>query len=476
MQTDSKDLYEFGRFRVIASERQLLLDGEPVPLTPKAFDLLLALLEQPGRLVTKEALIERVWPNTFVEENNLADNISRLRKALGESRNGGKFIETVPRRGYRFIATVAIQNGEASAADSATPSISQHSIPNRSSRLQWWVLVAGPVLVGAAIWIQMRSSAKAEARSLEFKGSFYYNQWTEPEIRKGISLHERAILLDPGNAGLYNGLAVGWLFLADLYGAPRETIPHAKAANAKALELDPANAQAHSSKGLIAAQYDWDWASAEAEFQQAIRLDPYFEPAHILHGWHLVAVGRLQDAVNEIRTVVEGKPLNDFGMWSLGLALHFSGRLDEAIEQYRRAVGIDRRSHWAHMLLGWSLEQQGKFDEAVAELKLAYSVNDNPQVLASLGHVYAASGRRAEAQKIVADLLDTSRQRYVSPYDVATVFAGLGDNEKAMEWLEKAFEHRSGWLALWIKVDPKFDELRSNSRFQDLLRRVGHQP
>ncbi|MBI4907319.1 MAG: winged helix-turn-helix domain-containing protein [Acidobacteria bacterium] len=474
MQTDSKDLYEFGQFRVIASERQLLLDGEPVPLTPKAFDLLLALLEQPGRLITKEALIERVWPNTFVEENNLADNISRLRKALGESGNGAKFIETVPRRGYRFVAAVASQNGEASCPDSATPPIPQPSLHTRPSWLRWCVVVVAPVLVGAVIWVQMRLSAKAEARNLEFKGSFYYNQWTDPEIRKGIAFHERAILLDPGNAGLYNGLSTGWLFLADLYAPPRETIPHAKAAIAKALERDPSNAWSHTSRGLIAAQYDWDWASAEAEFKQAIRIAPEFESAHILYGWHLMAVGRLQDAVNEIKPIVEANPLNDFAMWSLGLALHFSGRLDEAIEQYRRAVGIDRRSHWAHMLLGWSLEQQGKFEEAVAELKLAYSVNDNPQVLASMGHTYAVSGRPAEARKIAGQLLELARGRYVSPYDVAVLFAALGEREDAFSWLEKAYQHRCGWLALWLKVDQRFNGLRDDSRFQGLLRRVGH--
>lgn len=477
MSKDSPVFYEFDKFRLIPEERQLLREGEPVPLTPKAFDLLLAMVEQPGRLLAKEALLERVWANTFVEENNLADNISRLRKSLGESQNGEKFIETVPRRGYRFVAAVTSANGGSLASDRDRP-VEPQVLPGRRSprrRLGWVALVVlAPVLAGFLIWLQMRFSTHAEARNLEFKGSFYYGQWTEPEIRKGIALYERAIAMEPDSSNLQNGLCVGWLFLSDLYAAPRETMPKAKAANARALERDPANGWAHASRGLIAAQYDWDWVTAESEFKQAIRLDPEFASGHILYGWYLMAVGRFADAIREIRPVVEADPLNEFGLWSHGLALYFAGRYDEAIEQYRRAIGVDRKSHWAHLLLGWSLERQGKFEEALDVLKIAYGINDNPQIKASIGHVYAAYGRKDDARGIIAELSETARHQYVSPYDVATIFAAIGDQEKALEWLERAFEHRSGWMGLWLKVDPKFEGLRKDTRFQDLLRRVGH--
>lgn len=126
------------------------------------------------------------------------------------------------------------------------------------------------------------------------------------------------------------------------------------------------------------------------------------------------------------------------------------------------------------MLLGWAYEQEDKYTDAVAELNEASRLfNSNPQVLAALGHVYARSGRRAEAQKVIADLQETARRRYVSPYDVATIYAGLDDKEQALVWLEKAYEDRSGWLAWWLKVDPKFDMLRSDPRFHNLLQRIG---
>jgi tetratricopeptide (TPR) repeat protein len=126
------------------------------------------------------------------------------------------------------------------------------------------------------------------------------------------------------------------------------------------------------------------------------------------------------------------------------------------------------------MLLGWAYVQQGKHTEALAALNQAYRTNDCPQVLASLGHAYAVAGRRAEAQKVIVELQETAQRKYVSPYDVATIHAGLGDQEQAFVWLEKAYEDRSGWLGLWLKVDPKFDDLRRDPRFEDLLRRVGH--
>lgn len=127
-------------------------------------------------------------------------------------------------------------------------------------------------------------------------------------------------------------------------------------------------------------------------------------------------------------------------------------------------------------MLGWAYEQQGKFTEALVELNQAYRINDSPQILAALGHACAVSSQRAAAQKAIEELQQTARRKYVSPYDVATIYAGLGEQEQALEWLEKAYEERSGWLGLGLKVDPKFDGLRADERFRDLLRRIGHTP
>ena len=469
MERNTKDFYEFGPFRLTPEERRLQRGVEAVPLTPKAFDLLLVMVMQQGHLLTKEELLNAVWPDSFVEENNLADNISRLRKALGEGEDGHKFIETVPKRGYRFVGDVRKQSPIEVERAEETPSRAGRRIPLKPVAL---VLVA--VFAGASLWFLTRKQDYAESRQLAFKGAFYATKWTEPEVRKGIHYYDRAIALDPSSSDAYSGLAAAWIFLADLHVPPREAMQRAKAAAANALRLNEKSAPAHVSLGVIKMQYDWDWTGAEAEFKRAIQLDGSYYPARQLYGWYLIAVGRSAEAQEEMRQALDADPLNEFSLWELGLAFHFAGRLESAVEQYRRAIVVEPKSHWAHMLLGWTLERQGKFDEAIAETKIAYRANDTSQVLASLGHAYAAAGRHAEAQAVLAELAELAKSRYVSPYDVATIHAGLGDKDAALAWLDKAYEDRSGWLALWVGVDPKFSILGSEPRFQNLLRRVGH--
>ena len=470
-------LYEFGPFRLDATERLLLRDGEAVPLTPKAFELLLVLVGQPGHLLERDVLLKAVWPDTFVEENNLADNISRLRKALGEGENGQKFIETVPKRGYRFVAEVIKQDHletEPVVERSASPGGNASADRNRSRVKLTFAAFLVLALVCTGAWLNFRVKKRAEIDRLEFKGMFYLSKFNEDEVRKGIEYYNQAVALDPNSASSYHGLATGWIFLSDLHVSPREAMPKAKAAAVKVLQLNEKSASAHVSMALIKAQYDWDWAGADKEFQRAITLDPELNLARQIHGWYLIALGRPNEAQAEMKRTVDADPLDDFGLWGLGLSFYFARQYEPAIEQYRRAIGVDPKSHWQHMLLGWAYEQEDKYTDAVAELNEASRLfNSNPQVLAALGHVYARSGRRAEAQKVIADLQETARRRYVSPYDVATIYAGLGDNEQALAWLEKAYEDRSGWLAWWLKVDPKFDMLRSDPRFHNLLQRTG---
>jgi tetratricopeptide (TPR) repeat protein len=300
-------------------------------------------------------------------------------------------------------------------------------------------------------------------------------KWTEDDVRNGIEYFNRAVVVDPKSAIAHAGLAVGWIFLSDLHISPREAMPKAKAAAMKAIELDETLANAHVSLAMIKMQYEWDWPGAEQEFKRAIALDPAHNPAHQLYGWLLTAVGRFEEAQAETKRALEADPLDDFNLWGLGLSFYFARQYEQAIEQYRRAIGVTPRSYWSHMLLGWAYEQQGKFSDAIAELKQSNRLTDNPQALASLGHAYAVSGGRTETQKVIVELQDSAaKRRYVSPYDIATIYAGLQEKEQALAWLEKAYEERSGWLALWIKVDPKFDKLRSDPRFHNLLLRTGH--
>jgi DNA-binding winged helix-turn-helix (wHTH) protein/Flp pilus assembly protein TadD len=489
MEKKLKGLYEFGPlptpFRLDAAERLLLREGELVPLPPKAFDLLLVLLEQPGHLLEKEFLLNAVWPDSFVEENNLADNISRLRKALGEGEQGRKFIETVPRRGYRFVAEVKeINEVEAAVAPPAELAVTplpmrNTALPPRRRRTEVLLIAFGFLalaFLGLGLYLRFKPAARAEVEQLEFKGNFYISRWTDAEIRKGIEYYQRAIALAPHSASAYDGLSNGWILLSDMHLSPREAMPKAQAANAQAFQLDETFFLAHVGRGVIKTQYEWDWVGAEQEFKRALTLAPDFGPAHQLYGWYLIALGRLAEAQVEMKWAVDAAPQDEYSLWQLGLAFYFARQYEQAIEQYRRALGVEPKSYWPHLLLGWAYEQQGKFAEASAELQQARLLNDSPQALAALGHAYAVAGQRAEAQQVLAELQALAQYKYVSPYDIAALYAGLGQPEQTLAWLEKAYADRSGWMALWLKVDPKFDGLRVDERFRDLLQRIGHTP
>ncbi|MBA2647637.1 MAG: protein kinase [Pyrinomonadaceae bacterium] len=317
-------------------------------------------------------------------------------------------------------------------------------------------------------------TGNAEVYQLQFKGDFYLGRGTEDDIKKGIEYFNRALAVEPNHAAAHMGLAGSYVMLSDWYVAPHEVMPKAQAAAMKALELDE-TAYPHVQLGLIKTLYEWDWVGAEKEFKRAIDLVPEDGLAHQFYGWYLIAMGRFDEARAEVKRSQELDPLNDFNTAGVGMSFYFARQYDQAVEQYRKAVGIEPKSHWSRLLLGLAYEQQGKLPEAIAELNQARRLNDSPQVLASLGHAYAVSGRRDEARAVIEELKETLKRKYVSPYDIATIYVGLGEKDEALRWLEKAYDDRSGWLGMWLKVDPKFDSLRSDPRFADLMRRVGHQ-
>ena len=485
MSNSAQHFYEFGPFRIDRAERVLLRDNQPLILTPKAFDLLLTLVEHGGHIIEKENLMSAVWPETIVEESNLTHHISVLRKILGENSGERPYIETIPRRGYRFVAEVREQNGaaakpiikELASTDempSTAPKVNSPISRSKRSATSLGVLAfLVTIFVGVGVWQYMRQENRAAVEQLKFKGDFFTTRWTEDGLKKGIEYFNQAIALDPNSALAYAGLSGSWIFLSDRYIPPREAMPKAKAAALNALQRDEKFARAHVAFGLIKMRYEWDWVGAEHEFKQAVALDPKDDVAHRLYGSYLIAVGRFEEAQAEMKRAVELNPVEQLNLLGLGHSFYFAHQSEQAMEQYRRAVGVEPKSGWSHIFLGQAYAQQGKFKEAIAELNHARQLNDDPLELTSLGYACAVSGQRTEAQKIIAELQEIARQRYVSPYDVATIYAGLGDKEQALTWLEKAYEDRSGNLAVFLKVDPKFDNLRDDQHFRDLLRRVG---
>jgi tetratricopeptide (TPR) repeat protein len=250
-------------------------------------------------------------------------------------------------------------------------------------------------------------------------------------------------------------------------------MPQAKAAAMKAIELDGSLGEAHASLGQIRLIYDWDWMGAEADFQQAIRLNSNYPTAHQWHGESLVSMGQFEQGLPELRKARDLDPLSLIINTNVGLNFYWARQYDRAIEQLERALELEPNFFRARLHLGMCYERKRMYPEAIAEFEKARSISENSWTLAGLGHCHASFGARARAENLLEQLLELSRHQFVSCATIAVVYAGFEDRvEPTMEWLEKAYEERSG-LLIWLKVWPIFDHLRSDARFVRLLRRIG---
>jgi len=316
-----------------------------------------------------------------------------------------------------------------------------------------------------------------EAYQDYLKGLYWLNK-RSGESFKGIEHFQQAISKDPAFPLAYAGLA-GCYVSRGVYGLvpPKEAFPQAKAAELKALELDDALAEAHASLGFIKAWYDWDWSGADREFQQAFLLDPRYAYAHAVRGVMLSNLGLFDLGLPEYKRALELDPLSVFVNRVWGIALYASQQYDQAIEQSRKTLEMDPNSLFSYRYLGLAYLQKSLFKEGMAEFeKLLAASPGNAYALSDLGCGYALQGQRAEAQKVLEQLNELAKHNYVPPMCSARIHAGLGDMDEAFEWLEKSYYDRSIGVFPFVKVDPVYDQLRSDPRFADLLRRMNLQP
>jgi TolB-like protein/tetratricopeptide (TPR) repeat protein len=311
------------------------------------------------------------------------------------------------------------------------------------------------------------------AYELYLKGRYYWTKRTSDGLKKGIAYFQQAIDTDPGYALAYTGLAdcysqLNWVGLL----SPGEAFPKSKAAATKALELDPLLAEAHTSLAWARMLYDWEWMDSEREFKRAIEIASNYAIAHLWYSVLLIARGRFDESLAEIERARHVDPLspliNTISEWPM----YFMRRYGEAAARYQKTLDIEPNYFPALLLVGSAYAQMGEFSKAIAGFQQLKAVDDTPWVLAKLAHAYAVAGQVSEARQAIAELKRISERRYVSPYDIAEIYAGLGEIERALEWLEKAYEERSSWL-IFLGVEPKLDALRSDARFADLLARVG---
>jgi len=322
--------------------------------------------------------------------------------------------------------------------------------------------------------IAARPTENTEAHQLYLKGRFFWNKRTGNDLKKSIDYFQQAIAADPNYALAYAGVADACVFLPGYTaGTPKDCYPKAMAAAKKALELDDALAEAHTTLALAIWYYDFDFTQANREFQRAIELNPNYATGHQHYGNNtLSALGRFDEAIAEGKRAVELDPLSLVINADLGMNYYYARRYYEAITQLRKTLEMDPGYYYAHVNLGQVLAAKRAFGEAISEYQKARALDDDPFVLGLLGHAYASSGNKTEALKILDQLKEVSRQRYVSMYSFAIVYLALDDKQEALRWLEQSYQDRAGADIGWIRVDSLLDPLHGDPGFEALAEKI----
>jgi tetratricopeptide (TPR) repeat protein len=314
----------------------------------------------------------------------------------------------------------------------------------------------------------------AEAYEAYLKGRYFWNKRTADGLKKAIDYFNRAIEMDPIYAKAYSGLADSYALMGDWeYGvlAPAEAFPKAKAAATKALELDDTLGEAHTSLAFVLDLFDWDWKAAEREYKKAVELSPSYATAHQWYAWHLIVLGRNDEAIAEMRRAETLDPLSLIISADMADVFLVARRYDQSIEQSRRTMEMDAGFAVTHYQFGQAFVQKHMYSEGIAELQRAIALSGGNRTFRSnLAYAYARSGRKVEALEILNDLEKRSSSAFSNAAEIALVYVGLDNLDKAMIWLERAYTERFNPSIL---MRPGFDPLRSDPRFQKFLGRIG---
>ena len=503
-------IYVFGQFRLDPAEHLLIRDGTPVPLTEKAFQVLLVLVRNSGHLIEKLELVAAVWGDTFIEEGNLTVTISMLRKALGDDRNENRFIETVSKQGYRFLPPVSriAPQSEAVAevpAPIALPApaaagVGWHSVARRASfaisalvvlsvifLLQGRVdasrhsgLLPVPGAADASPQASREQLAKPveairdpEAYRLYTEGRFFWNKRTEDGFRHSIECFQQAILK---GSDLCGGLCrLGrFLYAARVLwrGTAGGGVSECAGRGDQGWEFNSNLAEAHTSLGLVALYYEWDWQQADREFKRAIELDPALSGAHAWDSLYYAVMGQTPQALQQALDAQRLDPLSLAVNMDLGSAYYWNRQYDKAVGAYKRAIALDPYFARAHSRLGIVLAAERDYPGAVREFEeTSRLAGPDPYIDGLRGYAEALGGNPKVARKLLADLKQRPHTQYVPAFSLALLYLGIGDRNQAMNWLERSCQDRSTYM-IFAKVDPLLDPLRSDQRFDSLLRQM----
>lgn len=316
-----------------------------------------------------------------------------------------------------------------------------------------------------------------EAYRLYLKGRHHWNRWTEEGFYKAIEHFQKAVQKDPRYALAYTGVAESYVLLGwNSYLPPKEAFPKAKAASMAALALNPDLGEAHTPLAAVLWLYDWHWEEAHREFKRSLELNPTYPTAGHWHAEYVMTMGRPVEAIAKMKSSQELDPLALIINVAIGWAFYLARRYDEAIEQLRRTVELDPNYPVGYWILGLVHRKTGRYELAITEGEKGVSLSGgSPMMRAALAHTYSMAGRTREARQMLDDLTRLAQHKHVAPHFFAGIHIGLGESDRAMEYLEKSYEEHSHWL-VYLHIDPSMDPLRDQPRFQDLLQRVGLPP
>jgi len=313
-----------------------------------------------------------------------------------------------------------------------------------------------------------------EAYRIYLKGRHHWNRWTEEGFYKAIEYFQQAIDRDPAYALAYAGIADSYVLLGwNSYLPPKDAFPKAKAAALKALQFDPDLGEAHTPLAAVLWLYDWQWPEAEKEFKRSLELNPTYPTANHWHAEYVMTMGRHAEAIAQMKNSQALDPLSLIINVAIGWAYYTARRYDEALAQLKQTVELDPNYPVTYWILGLVHRTMGRNATAIAEGEKGVRFSGgSPLMRAALAQSYGKAGRREEAMQILDDLTSLAKSKYVAPHFFAGIHIGLGENDRALDYLEKSYEDHSHWL-IYLHIDPVMDDLRNEPRFQDLLKRVG---
>jgi len=423
-------IFRFADFELDGRSRELRKRGRRLRVQQQPLQILTMLVAAPGDVVTRDELRERVWgTSTHVDfDRGINKAITRLRQLLGDDQARPRFIETLPKRGYRFIADVT--------------------------------------------QLASRRQIKDDAKEAYLKARLFWNKRTPDDLKRSIEYFHRAIERDPDYPLAWSGLAEAHIVIG-IFGLepPGDVFPPAKAAAERALALDESLAEAHTVLGEIQKLYEWNWDAAERSYRRALELDPAYSVAHHWYAQLLSILARHDEAHTEMEAARRCDPLSPTIAAFFSYAAFEAGRYEAAVTAAHDALELDANAPLTQYMLGRAYAKLGDMANAIAALEKGRRLAGwLPVMEATLGYVYARAGARPQAEEILASLRRRQLTHYVSPIDVAHVCLGLGDADAVMAQLEEAYRTRA--VRMVIAGDPFFSELRSDARYRDLMARL----